>query len=375
MKTIVSYLLLTLGLTLTARGQANREEARRIDFPDVQGYQTLVTDLHTHTVFSDGSVWPDIRVQEAMRDGLDAVAITDHLEYQPHEDDIPHPDRNRSHEVAVDAAGDDDLLVIRGSEITRSMPPGHTNAIFLHDANPLLQDDPIAVFQEAKRQGAFIFWNHPMWTNQAPDGIAALSELHHRLIREGMLHGIEVVNEHTYSDEALQIALDHDLTIVGTSDIHGLIDWQHEVHYGGHRPVTLAFVRERSEAGLKEALMDGRTVVWYENLLIGKADMLSPLIAASLSVTEAAYQGDSSVLTITLANTSEAEFLLDNRSPYTFHSDADIVTVAPHTTTALEIKTTTRLSALDLTFEVLNAVVAPDQHPVVSFAITVGDAE
>ena len=43
------------------------------------------------------------------------------------------------------------------------------------------------------------------------------------LIQEGLLDGIEVVNEHT-SAEALQIALDHDLTVLGTSDIHGLID-------------------------------------------------------------------------------------------------------------------------------------------------------
>ena len=44
-----------------------------------------------HSVFSDGSVWPDIRVQEAIRDGLDVIATTEHIEYQPWKDDIPHP--------------------------------------------------------------------------------------------------------------------------------------------------------------------------------------------------------------------------------------------------------------------------------------------
>ena len=44
-----------------------------IEFPDVPGYLTLKCDLHMHTVFSDGSVWPNIRVQEALRDGLDAI--------------------------------------------------------------------------------------------------------------------------------------------------------------------------------------------------------------------------------------------------------------------------------------------------------------
>jgi histidinol phosphatase-like PHP family hydrolase len=51
---------------------------------------TLVVDLHTHSVFSDGHVWPSVRVGEAIADGLDAVAITEHLEWQPHLDDIPH---------------------------------------------------------------------------------------------------------------------------------------------------------------------------------------------------------------------------------------------------------------------------------------------
>ena len=53
---------------------------RNIVFPNVEGYTTLVTDLHTHSVFSDGHVWPKIRVGEALRDGLDGLAITEHLE-------------------------------------------------------------------------------------------------------------------------------------------------------------------------------------------------------------------------------------------------------------------------------------------------------
>ena len=69
------------------------------------------TDLHIHTVFSDGSVWPDIRLREALREGLDLIAMTDHLEYQPHKEDIPHPDRNRSYQIASELAkGQEDLL-------------------------------------------------------------------------------------------------------------------------------------------------------------------------------------------------------------------------------------------------------------------------
>jgi hypothetical protein len=43
--------------------------------PDVKGYKTLKCDFHQHTVFSDGQVWPGVRVQEAWREGLDVIAI------------------------------------------------------------------------------------------------------------------------------------------------------------------------------------------------------------------------------------------------------------------------------------------------------------
>ena len=37
----------------------------------------------------------------------------------------------------------------------------HFNAIFLSDSNPLEQTDYRDAFIEAKKQNAFIFWNHP----------------------------------------------------------------------------------------------------------------------------------------------------------------------------------------------------------------------
>lgn len=39
-------------------------------------------------VFSDGNVWPTVPVQEAWRDGLDVIALSEHAEYQPHSQDV-----------------------------------------------------------------------------------------------------------------------------------------------------------------------------------------------------------------------------------------------------------------------------------------------
>ncbi|MCP3931799.1 MAG: PHP domain-containing protein [Bacteroidetes bacterium] len=367
------FLLFTFFLSFQLFAQSSHSHAhgREIVFPNVPGYETLKCDFHQHTVFSDGSVWPDIRIQEAMKDGLDAVSMTDHLEYQPHRDDIPHPDRNRSYEVALKSAKNKDLIVVNGSEITREMPPGHSNAIFIEDANALMDDNPMKVFREANRQGAFVFWNHPHWTAQKPDGIAELDEMHEKLIRKGHLHGIEVVNDVTYSDEALQIALDNDLTIMGTSDIHGLVDWQYKIPEGGHRPVTLVFAKEKSAESIKEALKNRQTVVWFNNLLIGRSEQLTPLLKASIVVNSASYKGNTSVVSVSIENLSDANYILANHSQFSLHAHADIVSIPAHETTVLDIKTLERLDSFELEFEVLNAVTAPKEHPMIQLSVKV----
>ena len=70
--------------------------------PDIPGFRTLHCDFHIHTVFSDGKVWPDMRVLEAAREGLDCIAITDHFKYKLDSVRKKHPeitgDRNRAYE-------------------------------------------------------------------------------------------------------------------------------------------------------------------------------------------------------------------------------------------------------------------------------------
>ena len=342
--------------------QHTHQEQRKINFPDTPDYVTLIGDFHIHTVFSDGNVWPSIRVQEAIRDGLDIISLTEHLEYQPHSDDIPHPDRNRSFDIAVESAQNSDLIVVKGSEITRKMPPGHSNSVFITDSNPLLQDNVVDVFREATSQGGFTFWNHPDWTSQQSDGIATLSPVHRQLIADGLLHGIEVVNTKTYSEEALQIAFENDLTIMGTSDVHGLIDWDYEVPCGGHRPVTLVLSRERTPEAVKEALFAGRTVVWSGNTLIGKEENVAPLVAASLTVESAAYGGDTSVLTVRIRNNSDAMFVMKNLTGFSLQSHTDLLMLQPHEVTTVGVRTIERKPEIELSFEFLNVVTAPRRH-------------
>ena len=63
------------------------EDCRKeIILPEVNGYTVFKADLHTHSIFSDGQVTPNFRANEAWMDGLDIMAVTEHLEYRPRED-------------------------------------------------------------------------------------------------------------------------------------------------------------------------------------------------------------------------------------------------------------------------------------------------
>ena len=259
------------------------------------------------------------------------------------------------------------------------MPPGHANAIFITDANALVAPfgeeaiDIMEVFEEVARQGGFAFWNHPAWTSQRSDGVAALEDMHRELIAADLLQGIEVVNQFNYSDEALEIALAHNLAILGTSDIHGLVDWDFEVAQGGHRPVTLVFAEERTAEGIHEGLRARRTIAWHRNTLIGRESEILPLLNASITV---AGQNSGEEPQSWMSNWKITQ------TPASFcgtHRNGDFTTIliswwlAPHTTTTFELKTLEQEDPYLISFEVLNAVTAPNTHPEITLSVTTND--
>ena len=390
-KTLLLLVIISINYS-AIYGQKTEKYTRKIFFPDIDGYKTLLTDFHQHTVFSDGSVWPTIRVEEAIKDGLDAISLTEHLEYQPYSKDIPNPDRNRAYNIAKSFAEnknkslDRKLIVINGQEITRSMPPGHINAIFLNDANKLLHPkDSLKGILAANKQDAFVFWNHPAWPAQRSDGIAKLDEFHKYLIEKKLLHGIEVVNELYYSEEALRLALENDLTIMGTSDIHGLVDWLFKVPddnessngtLPGHRPVTIIFSKDKSEDGIKDALFAGKTAVFYNELLIGKEENLKPLVEKCLVINnindlELGYSedGKSTIKKVEIKNVSDAPFILKNLNSFTFETNSDIINIMPNSIHSISVKTKGE-PLNELKFEVLNGIIAPKKYLNISLQIT-----
>ena len=289
---------------------------REVKIPDIPGYKTLKCDFHMHTVFSDGQVWPTVRVEEAWREGLDAIAITDHLEYKPHGKDI-RPDNNRSYEIAKPAADEKGLIIIKGAEITKNMPPGHFNAIFIKDAKPLDTNDWKDALKNAHDQGAFVTWNHPGWEGQQPDGVPRWYPDHNEIYEKGWMQGIEVVNENEYYPLVFKWAKEKKLTIMGNSDIHEPTSMFLDFSKGEHRPMTLVFAKENTEDSIKEAMLAHRTAVYYKNSIIGDEQYLRPIFDKSVQISDAevTIKGKGKAF-IRIRNNSELDLeLVANGSP------------------------------------------------------------
>lgn len=255
----------------TYRGNVRHQ----IRIPDILGYKTLKCDFHIHTVFSDGLVWPTVRVDEAWRDGLDAIAITDHIEYRPRKEDLKG-DLNRSYEIAANAGQRNGIIVIHGTEITRQKPFGHMNALFIQDANPMNTPDQMDALNEALKQKAFIEWNHPGWPNDS----STFYDMHKKLLKEGKINGIEIINGWEWYPCVADWCREYNVAYLGNSDIHN----ETSIGYGDgyRRPFNLIFATDRSEQGIRDALFAGRSVTVFNQHYFGPEKYLKALVEGGL---------------------------------------------------------------------------------------------
>lgn len=326
-----------------------------IQVPEVDGYQVLKCDFHMHTVFSDGHVWPTVRVQEAWQEGLDVIAITDHIEYTPHAADVK-VDHNRSHELVENAAAENNILLIKGTEITRNTPPGHFNALFTSDHTGFIEDrktnerDREAIMMAAN-QNAFIFWNHPGWQVSRIEGSYEWLDFVDELTNDKVMHGIEVINGFGLHKKALDWCVDNDLTVMGSSDIHNLV--AHDYDLGGYvnRSMTLVFADGRDEASVREALEAGRTVAWASKFIAGKEENVRNLFDACVELSPKFHTKNNRDY-YEIKNNSDLYFELqlksgDGTSSITLHPQSSQVITAAQGQDSLEYEVVTALVRSD----------------------------
>lgn len=294
-------------LTLDVFGQSKLNS-----HPDIPGYITLTGDFHVHTDFSDGVVWPTFRIDEAVREGIDIISITDHVEYRPHKDFMKDPSHNTSYNVALPYAKDRNVVLVKGVEITRPMPTGHLNCLFVTDVDKLTDPDFMKVMEEANKQGAFVFWNHPGWKTQQPDGNPKFHPVHEELLKKGWLHGVEFYNTKAAYGFVLDWCTQRNLTVFSNSDVHIAASDFWEFDKGGVRPVTLVFAKDRSVDGVKDALKNGRTLaLFHGDSLGGKKEWAETFFRNSIKV-EAPHSEDKDVMWVQVINKGSVPFRLKN---------------------------------------------------------------
>lgn len=336
---------------------------REIHIPDIVGGKTLKCDFHMHTVFSDGLVWPTVRVDEAWREGLDAIAITDHIEYQPHKKDVP-TNHNRPYEIALPRAKELGMLLIRAAEITRETPPGHFNALFLDDVTPLDTKDLLDCMAAADQQGAFIWWNHPDWI---PDK-KGWFDIHTTLYEKKYLRGIEVVNGRTYSPTVHQWALDKNLTFLGNTDIHQPVGLE-PMPSGGHRPMTLVFAKDKNIPAIKEALVAGRTAVWFEDKIIGRREYAEALLVGAVRITDVERAGKK-VVRFTVRNDSDLSIELQREGKL---GPKELI-LLHDTSVRIKVDISNPQEPTELAYVAKNFLVAPEKSLPVKFVVG-GDSD
>jgi predicted metal-dependent phosphoesterase TrpH len=201
----------------------------------VDGFQVLSGDFHVHAFVGDGGMAPWMLPRHTLRVGLDVIAITNHNQTLA---------GRLGRAAAQPSIGP---LVLVGEEITGR--DYHVIAVGIE--RPVNWDQPSrGAIADVHAQGGVAIAAHPMHGFAGYDE-AALAEL----------DGVEVAHRDSVAstigpqyEEFYQRALarNPEVAAIGSSDFHtsgpmGLCR-------------TYLLVRERSEAGVLDAIRDGRTV-------------------------------------------------------------------------------------------------------------------
>jgi predicted metal-dependent phosphoesterase TrpH len=215
----------------------------------VEGYQVLSGDLHVHAFVGDGGIAPWMLQHHAARVGLDVIAITNH-------------NQTLAGRLGRSSAQRPGPLVLVGEEITGR----DYHLIGIGIERPVNWDQPVrGAIADVHAQGGVAIAAHPIHGFDRYDPVALAD-----------LDGVEVAHRDALSSAmSLQFeqfyqrarARKPSVAAIGSSDFHtsgpmGLCR-------------TYLLVRERSEAGVIDAIRDGRTVGRCEtNRLLGRPELV-----------------------------------------------------------------------------------------------------
>ena len=329
----------------------------------LNGYNVYKADLHTHSIFSDGLVHPKWRVYEAWQDGLDVMAVTEHIENRAYENmfheylkeytdkeyqkgpaGLKNVDINFSIREAKKEAVKYGITIIPGSEITRSgSEVGHFNALFTTDNNLIYDEDPVQSIRNAKSQGALVMHNHPGWRRKD----IKMTPTEKTAYGEGLIDGVEVMNGGMFFPGIIDRVCEYNQFIAANTDVHKTTASDYRLT-GADRPMTLILAKDKSLESLREALLQRRTIAFGFNTLCGSEELLRDFFHACVKVTRI----------------NETSVLVTNMTSITFklqQGKGRILNFDPFTSMVATVKK----GSDTVSYRVVNMWTGVDSHPVI----------
>jgi hypothetical protein len=178
-----------------------------------------------------------------------------------------------------------------------------------------------------------------------------------------------VVNGDSYYPEAHQWCLEKNLTMMSNSDIHQPATLL-ETSPDNHRSMTLVFARERSIDAVKEALVEGRTTVWFEKQLIGGKKYLDAIFNQSVEIGKP-YNKYKDTIWVEIRNNSDIDIDLQRAGTL----GPEKLTLAANATTILKTGTGTNAETeevpaqIELSYTARNFLIAPEKGLPVTLTI------
>jgi PHP domain len=210
--------------------------------PTVTSYQILKVNLHAHTNYSDGTYSPSELVDIYKDAGYDVLGITDH-------------NTVAGYEEALSEGKKVGLIVVCGEEVTCSWSDGswkHVLALFTNKSIGVAEGSDVeveAIFDAIHTQNGIGIVAHPWfsWDNWQ------------KYTNETCIDGWEV-------DYSMTWILQSDYIYMLGHDFHNATFLELLPNY-----YTYVLAQNRTEAGVKEALMQKRIVVNGDGNLYGSA--------------------------------------------------------------------------------------------------------
>ena len=269
-----------------------RSSARQeIILPNVNGYTPYKADLHIHSTYSDGVMkyTGKGRIYEAWRDGLDVIAVTDHMGIKNYADkqgvETPESAKKKKGARPTQAVNDAvktaegyGILVIPGVEITGSPQTlGHFNALFTTDNNTIYDYNPIQNIRNARAQGAMIMHNHPGWRQSTLE----MNEFVKSVYAEKLVDGVEIMNGAFFYPRAIETAKENKIFFAATTDIHGTTGETYR-EVGHLRNMTIIYAKDLTSEAIREGLESRRTLAYSFGVLAGEEKLLRDFFEASI---------------------------------------------------------------------------------------------